>query len=106
MNDFNHGSVKVSNHIIDQVIAESALRVEGVKYVIGYKNQKLDYKKKDSIVSVINGNEVEIALTLVLDAKSKIYEVCEEVQETIKDQVKVMLNLDVNKVNVIVRDVI
>lgn len=104
MTDFNNGSVKVSNNIIDQLIAESALRVEGVESVIGYKNQKMDYKKKDGIVSVVDGGNISIALSVILSTDQKIYEVCENIQKIIKEQVKVMLNLDVTSVNVIVKD--
>ena len=104
MTDFNNGSVKISNNIIDQLIAESAIRVEGVESVIGYKNQKIDYKKKDGIVSVVNGGSISIALSVILSTDQKIYEVCENIQKTVKEQVNVMLNLDVESVNVIVKD--
>ena len=104
MTDFNNGSVKISNNIIDQLIAESALRVEGVESVIGYKNQKIDYKKKDGIVSVVSGGSISIALSVILSTDQQIYEVCENIQKTVKEQVNVMLNLDVESVNVIVKD--
>ena len=104
MTEFKHGSVKIANNIIDQLIAESALRVEGVESVIGYKNQKIDSKKKDGIVSVIKGDTMDIAISVILNTDQKIYEIAENIQKTIKEQVKVMLNIDVNNVNVIVKE--
>lgn len=106
MSNFNHGSVKVSNNIIDQVIAESALRVDGVASVLGYKNTKLDNKKKEGIVSVIDGDNITIALSVLLSTDQKIYEIAENIQKTIKEQIKVMFNLNVTSVNVIVKDIV
>lgn len=106
MTDFKNGSVKISNTIIDQLIAESALKVEGVEAVIGYKDHKVESKKKEGIVSVIDGNRIEVALTVLLNTDKKVYEIAENVQKSIKEQVKVMLNLDVTNVNVIVKDIV
>lgn len=106
MTDFKNGSVKIANEIVDQLIAESALKVEGVDSVIGYKNQKVDYKKKEGIVSIIDQGKMEVALTLVLDGNSIIYDTCEAVQKNVQEQLDVMLGLDVTKVNIVVKDVI
>ena len=106
MTDFKNGSVKISNNIIDQLIAESALKVEGVESVIGYNSKKMDLKKKEGIVSVIDGNTIDIGLSVILNTDKKIYEVAESIQSTIKEQIKVMLNLDVTNVNVCVKDAV
>ena len=106
MTEFKNGSVKVSNNIIDQLVAESAMRVEGVDSVIGYKNKKLDAKKKDGIVTVIADGKMSAALTVILKNGVNIYETCENIQKNVAEQIKVMLNLDVTAVNVIVKDVV
>lgn len=106
MADFKNGSVKISNNIIDQLIAESALKVDGVDKVIGYKNQKIESKKKDGIISVINGQNMDVALSLVLKSNIDIYGVCENVQKTIKEQIETMLGLNVKNINVIVKEVL
>ncbi|MDO5026524.1 MAG: Asp23/Gls24 family envelope stress response protein [Tissierellia bacterium] len=105
MTDFKNGSVKISNIIIDQLIAESALKVEGVKAVVGYHDKRVDTKKKDSVISEINGTDMKISLSLILDTNKKINEVAENVQKTIKEQVKVMLNLDVSEVKIYVKNI-
>lgn len=106
MADFKNGSVKISNNIIDQLIAESAMKVDGVDQVIGYKGQKIDSKKKDGIVSVINGSNMDVAISLVLKTNQNIYGVCEDVQKSVKEQIKTMLGLNVKNVNVIVKEVL
>lgn len=106
MTEFKNGSVKISNDIIDQLIAEIALQVEGVDYVLGYKNKKVEKNKKEGIVSVINDNKIDIALTVVIKEEADIYKICENVQNNIKEQINVMLGLDVEKVNVIVKSLV
>lgn len=104
MTDFKHGSVKISNAIIDQLIAEAALRVEGVKAVVGYNGERVDAKRKDSVISEINGTNIDISLSLILNTNQKVYEIAENVQKTIKEQIKVMLNLDANNIKVCIKD--
>lgn len=104
MTEFKNGSVKISNIIIDQLIAESALKVEGVKTVIGYNGERVDTKRKDSIKSEITNNEISISLSVILNTDQKIYEIAESVQNTIREQIKVMLNLDANDIEVSIRD--
>lgn len=105
MTEFKNGSVKISNIIIDQLIAEAALHVEGTKYVLGYNGKRVDPKKKEGIVSVIKGTDIDIALTVVLNTDQKIYEISEAIQKSIKEQVKVMLNLDARNINVFIKEV-
>lgn len=101
MTDFKHGSVKISNDIIDQLIAETALQVENVEDVTGYKNKKLEKNKKDGIVAVINDNNIEIALTIHVKENKNIYETSENVQKALKEQINTMLGLNVKSVNII-----
>lgn len=106
MNSFKYGSVKISNDIIDQLIAETVLRVDGINEVIGYKDQVLDFKKKDSIVSVINGDTMTTAVTVNIDEDRNIQKVCENAQKEVIKQIRTMLGLRVTKVNIIVNDLV
>lgn len=106
MNSFKYGSVKISNDIIDQLIAETVLRVDGVNEVLGYKDQVIDLKKKDSIVSVINGDTMTTAVTVNIDEDRNIQKVCENAQKEVIKQIRTMLGLKVTKVNIIVNDLV
>ena len=75
MTDFNNGSVRISNDIIDQLIAESALQVEGVEDVIGYKNKKIEKNKKEGIVAVVKDNTIKIALTVILNSDTELQKI-------------------------------
>lgn len=103
MTDFKNGSVKISNDIIDQLIAETALQVDGVVSVTGYRNKKLEKNKKDGITSVINDNSIDISLAIEVEKNNDVYSVAENVQKSIQEQIKVMLGLDANEVDVLVK---
>lgn len=104
MTDFNNGSVRVSNDIIDQLIAESALQVEGVADVIGYKNKKIEKNKKEGIVAVVQDNTIKVALTVILKTESELHKVAENVQKSVSEQIETMLGIKVLEVNVFVKD--
>ncbi len=104
MTDFNNGSVRISNDIIDQLIAESALQVEGVEDVIGYKNKKIEKNKKEGIVAVVKDNTIKVGLTVILKSGTELQKVAENVQESISEQIETMLGIKVLEVNVFVKD--
>ncbi len=104
MTGFKNGSVKISDDLIDQLIAETALTVEGVIYVIGYKNNKIEKNRKDGIVSVVdNNNNIKIALSVIVDDGIDLYDTANLVQKTIKEQIHTMLGFNVQEVNVFVK---
>lgn len=103
MDDFKNGTVKISTDIIDQLIAETALADKGVSEVLGYKNKVIDKKKKDGIVSVIQGTRMSVAISLVIKSNENVLQCCERVQESIKKQVMIMLGLNVAEVHVFVK---
>ena len=104
MTDFNYGSVRISNDIIDQLIAESALQVEGVEDVIGYKNKKIEKNKKEGIVAVVKDNTIKIALTVILNSDTELQKIAENVQKSVSEQIETMLGIKVLEVNVFVKD--
>ena len=104
MTDFNNGSVRISNDIIDQLIAESALQVEGVEDVIGYKNKKIEKNKKEGIVAVVKDNTIKIALTVILNSDTELQKIAENVQKSVSEQIETMLGIKVLEVNVFVKD--
>lgn len=106
MTDFNKGSVKISNDIIDQLIAESALQIDGVAEVIGYKNKKIDKNKKEGIVAVVKDNTIKIALTINFKEGSNIHKVAENVQKAIIEQIETMLGIKVLEVNVFIKEIV
>lgn len=104
MTDFKNGTVKIADDIIDQLIAETALTIEDVVSVIGYKNNRVEKNKKDGIVSVVDNNTINIALSIIVKDGCDIYETAHLVQKTIAEQINTMLAFKVDKVNVFVKN--
>ncbi|EHR35623.1 Asp23/Gls24 family envelope stress response protein [Helcococcus kunzii] len=103
MTDFKNGSVKISNDIIDQLIAETALHVENVVSVVGYRNKKVEKNRKDSITSIIENNTIDISLAIEVEKNKDVYKIAENVQKAVQEQIKIMLGFEVKNVNVIVK---
>ncbi len=105
MTNFKNGSVKISNDIINQLIAETTLRIEGVQRVLGYKNNVLDTVSKDKIDTSIDGKDLSTQVTITVKPDVNILNVTENIQKEIKKQIRTMLGLDVVKINVVVKDI-
>ena len=105
MSDFKNGSVKISNDIIDQLVAESALKVEGVHSVVGYKNGKFDGRKKEALIANVEDNSMQIKVTIVVKEGENVYEVAENVQKNVKEQIHTILAFEIDHVDVFVKDI-
>lgn len=103
MTDFKNGSVKISNDIIDQLIAETALHVENVVSVVGYRNKKIEKNKKDAITTIIEDNTIDISLAIEVEKSNNVYKVAENVQKAVQEQIKIMLGFEVKNVDVKVK---
>ena len=100
MKNYENGSIKISNDVIDQLIAEITLRVDGVVRVSGYKNNSIDMMSQNRIKTEINGSSLTTIVTVTLDEEYKVIDVAENIQKEIKKQIKTMLGLDVLAVHV------
>ncbi len=99
------GSIQVSNQIIEQIIAESALKTNGVYKVIGYSNQKVEKYNKDALIVSDSDGEKEITICIVVNSDSTVIKVAENVQKNIASELDSMLRLKVNKIHVIVKSI-
>lgn len=105
MKDFKNGSVKISNDVIDQLIGEIALRVDGVVRVSGYMNNALDKVSQNKIRTQIEGKNLSTVVTVTLKQEYKLIDVAENIQKEIKKQIKTMLGLNVDHVHVRVKNI-
>lgn len=103
MNEFQNGTVRVSNDIIDLLIAETALRQEGVHSVYGYRDKSIEKRRKDGIVAVVQGSDIQIAVSISIESDAHIQNTAQAVQEAIVREIRTMLGLNVQAVNVIVK---
>lgn len=105
MRDFINGTVRVSNDIIDRIIAEAAIRTEGVYRVYGYRKGQIEKRRTEGIVAVIHDEKVQAALTISVKEGYPVHKVAAAVQEAVHRDIKVMLGLEVTEINVFVHSI-
>lgn len=84
------GNYTIANRTLIQIISHVARNTPGVAKVL-----------RISIIKYAYGIEIDIDLALVLEVK--IVQVCETVQKNVKEQLELMTNLHVIKINIHVR---
>lgn len=103
MSNFVHGTVRVSNDIIDRLIAEAALAVDGVHRVVGFRNSRPEKHRREGIVAVVYDGEIKVALTIVVKNGYSVVSVAEAVQKAVAHDLHQMLGLKSAAVNVFVQ---
>ncbi|AYF92618.1 Asp23/Gls24 family envelope stress response protein [Apilactobacillus bombintestini] len=108
----NYGLIDIDNNVISTVVGGAATDNYGVVGMAS-KNQIRDnvneILKKDSysrgVVVTQQDNNVSIEVNIIVSYGTKISEVCKNVQSKVKYNLKTMLGITANSVNVIVQGV-
>ena len=104
------GSIRISENVIAAVVRKYTLEVQGVvrfatASIVGGIAEMIGRKSAEgSVVVDLDGDSVDISVTLILEFGVKIPEVAALVQDVIKSRVEELTGKHVNKVNVIVQD--
>jgi uncharacterized alkaline shock family protein YloU len=104
------GVIRISENVIAAVVRRYTLEVAGVVRfasgsIVGGLAEMIGRRNYESSVVVdIDGDSVNIAVTLILEFGVKIPEVAALVQDVIRSQVEELTGKQVNKVDVIVQD--
>lgn len=104
------GSVTISDDVLAVISAIAALEVEGVHAMAGNITSeivaKLGMKKLSKGVRVdVDGNNVMIDLSVILNVNTKVYKVSRLIQQKVKTAVENMTGLEVVNINVNVSNV-
>ncbi|MDY3052432.1 MAG: Asp23/Gls24 family envelope stress response protein [Ndongobacter sp.] len=102
MAQFKGGSVHVANDVIDLIIASTAAKVEGVFEVKGYdeKARRLRRGYKKHIRTAVQDGTLSTALVLRVAKGTPILGTVEAVQEHVAKQVRSMLGLSCERVDI------
>lgn len=94
----------VANDVIDKIIANAAIQVEGVSEVPGFDQDtgRLHHHHEKYLASEEENGHIWIAIMIVVDRDYSLVEVIREVQESIIKEVESMLGLVCEKVDVVV----
>lgn len=104
------GSVRISENVIAAVVRKYTLEVDGVvrfasASLVGGLAEMIGRRSQDSSVAVrLDGDAVNIGVTLVLRFGVQIPEVAGLVQDVIRSRVEELTGKHVSAVNVIVQD--
>jgi len=104
------GAIRISENVITAVVRKYTLDVQGVvrfasSSIVGGLAEMIVRKNRESSVAVeLEGDSVEISVTLILEFGVKIPEVAALVQDVIRTRVEEITGKHVSKVNVIVQD--
>ena len=103
-------SLRVSEEVIIEMIANSALEVDGVAAIARRKKNPArlitNNKNTRAVKIELAGDVLAVSLGIILKSGAKAVSTAENVQDKVKSTVQNMLNLTVAKVNVNVVNVI
>lgn len=104
MTKFEGGRCFVAARVIDQIVATAASQVEGVAELRGYdaESHSLRHNYDKSIVTDTDGKNLVASLVIAVVPGYAIINVVKAVQEAVRQEVNVMLGLDVPIVDVAV----
>jgi len=104
------GTIRISENVIAAVVRKYTLEVQGVVRfatgsIVGGLAEMIGRKSAEgSVVVDLEGDSVDITVTLILEFGVKIPEVAALVQDVIRSRVEELTGKHVNRVNVIVQD--
>lgn len=103
-NAVNTNSLKISEDVIAKIVEVSVNDIKEVKGITKAKFDLTGFLLKSDCQSDIdinvNGDSVEIALGVTVDATCKVKSIAEKIQQKIKDEVQNMTGIIVTRVNV------
>ena len=97
-------SLKISANVIETIVKEAAMEVEGVAGLAEVPISKTDYllkaSKPKTVKLDVNGDTVKITLGLMLRHGAVIKRTAERVQQQVKEAVQNMTGVAVYQVNI------
>ncbi|MGO4986727.1 Asp23/Gls24 family envelope stress response protein [Gallicola sp. Sow4_E12] len=101
--EFNNGSVRISNDILTLISAIAASEVEGVYSLVGMEGVDMTRVHSNQIKGVAletDGQNILIDIDIIAECEGKVNRIAKIVQENVIDKLKLMTGLDATCVNV------
>lgn len=104
------GALKVSADVIATIARLATCEVGGVesltKASVSFKQLFLKQGKNGGIKIKLSGDVVEISISVIVKAGTRVVAVGEEIQAHVKDNVQCMTGVTVSRVNVVISGVV
>jgi uncharacterized alkaline shock family protein YloU len=110
--NYNMGTIKISEEVIATIAYTAACEVDGVakvhpKMITNAKNFINNLRPSIKGISISTTPEgIELALQLTIKNGYKIPDVATKVQDNVSDAIQNMTGLKVNKVNIIITNIV
>lgn len=101
--EFNNGSVRISNDILTLISAMAAYEVKGVSSLVGMEGVDMSQVHSSQIKGVelaMDGQSIMIGIDIIVDCEGKVNRIATAVQKNVIDKLKLMTGLDATAVNV------
>lgn len=101
--EFNNGSVRISNDILTLISAMAAYEVEGVYALVGMEGVDMNRVHSNQIKGVVletDGQNILIDIDIIAECDGKVNRIAKTVQKNVIDKLKLMTGLDATCVNV------
>jgi len=93
-------SLHISQSVVETIVTETIREIDGV-----YALSALSERGAGMVRTAFTGEAVQIDLGVTLKLSVKLREVCEQIQQAVKDAVQAMAGVAVSKVNIYVAGV-
>ena len=93
-------SLHISQSVVETIVTETIREIDGV-----YALSALRERGAVIVRTAFTGEAVQIDLVVTLKLSVKLREVCEQIQQAVKDAVQAMAGVAVSKVNIYVAGV-
>jgi len=95
------GDTKIADEVIEKVAGIAARKVTGVHELTGRRNGGA----RRGISAQLSGRRVKLSVTLIVEYGHAVYDVADQVRESLADTVERMLGIEVTEVDVVVEDI-
>lgn len=100
------GSLQISTEVIEKIARHAALEVKGVTGVKSANSaaksliEKISQQK--AVIVAIKNDVADVTVSIVVGYGVKIPEICEQVQQNVKEAIQSMTSISVARVDVVV----
>ena len=95
------GETKIADEVIEKVAGIAARKVTGVHDLTGRRNGGA----RRGISAQLSGRRAKLSVTLIVEYGHAVYDVADQVRESLADTVERMLGVEVTEVDVVVEDI-
>ena len=104
------GTLKVSDNVISTIVKLAVCEIDGVAGLnendVSFRQLFIKSGKSEAIKIKLMGDVVEISMSIIVKAGTKVKILAEHIQERVKADVQNMTGITVSKVNILIAGIV